>query len=47
MIDSYVVVDVETTGLDPKKDRLLEIGALKILEGRPAGTFSKADQSPV
>lgn len=41
MIDSYVVVDVETTGLDPKKDRLLEIGALKILEGRPAGTFSK------
>ena len=41
MIDSYVVVDVETTGLNPKKDRLLEIGALKILDGRPAGSFSR------
>lgn len=29
---SYVVIDVETTGLDPEKDRIIEIGLLKIDE---------------
>ena len=28
--DSYVVVDLETTGLQPAKDRILEIGAVKV-----------------
>ncbi len=30
MIDSYVCIDLETTGLDPKRDRIIEIGAVKV-----------------
>ncbi len=39
MINSYVSIDIETTGLNPKKDRIIEIGAQKIVEGKPCGTF--------
>lgn len=31
---SYVVVDVETTGFDPDRDRVVSIGALRVVEGR-------------
>ena len=37
---SYVVVDVETTGLDPSKDRLIEVAALKITDGNVSDSFS-------
>lgn len=37
---SYVVIDTETTGLDPTQDRLIEIGALKIADGEVIDTFS-------
>lgn len=30
MIDSYVCVDLETTGLNPKTDRIIEIGAVRV-----------------
>ena len=30
MTDAYVVVDLEMTGLNPKTDRILEIGAVKV-----------------
>lgn len=33
MMDTYVVVDLETTGLAPKTDRILEIGAYKVSKG--------------
>lgn len=33
MINSYVCVDLETSGLDPKQDRILEIGAVKVIRG--------------
>lgn len=29
LVDDYVVFDLETTGLDPKTSRIIEIGALK------------------
>ena len=34
MITSYVCVDVETTGLNPKEEKLIEIGAVKVVDGR-------------
>ncbi|MCM1387691.1 MAG: 3'-5' exonuclease [Bacillus sp. (in: Bacteria)] len=33
MIDSYVCLDLETTGLNPKTDKIIEIGALKVRAG--------------
>lgn len=37
--DTYVVVDLETTGLQPSKDRILEIGAVKVVNGEVVDTF--------
>ena len=36
----YVVIDVETTGLDPKSSELLEIGAVRIIDHDISETFS-------
>lgn len=33
MADCYVAVDLETTGLNPKMDRIIEIGAVKVENG--------------
>ena len=33
------VVDLETTGLDPKKDKIVEIGAIRIAGGEITGTY--------
>ena len=30
MIDSYVCIDLETTGLNPKSDKIIEIGVVKV-----------------
>lgn len=30
MTNSYVCIDLETTGLDPKRDKIIEIGAVKV-----------------
>ena len=32
--DSYIVVDIETTGLDPVKDCIMEISAVKYRKNR-------------
>ena len=40
MIDHCVVIDLETTGLDPKKDKIIEIGALKIQDGKIVDIYS-------
>jgi len=36
---SYVSLDLETTGLNPKLDKIIEIGAVKVLEGKITQTF--------
>lgn len=40
MINSYVCIDLETTGLNPKLDKIIEIGAIKVIEGEIVDTFS-------
>ena len=40
MITSYVCVDLETTGLNPKYEKIIEIGAVKVVEGEVIDTFS-------
>ena len=39
MISQYIALDTETTGLNPAKDRVLEIGAARICDGKVCGTF--------
>lgn len=39
--DTYTVVDIETTGLDPKKDKITEIGAIRIEKGQKTAEFHK------
>lgn len=36
----YVALDIETTGLRPKCDAIIEIGAVKVEAGHPTQTFS-------
>ncbi len=38
--ESYVSMDTETTGLDFNKDHIIEISALKVVEGKPIDKFS-------
>ena len=33
MLQDYVCIDLETTGLQPKTDRMIEIGAVKVHNG--------------
>lgn len=40
MMQSYVSIDLETTGLSPRTDRITEIGALKVIDGEPRETFT-------
>lgn len=40
MINSYVCIDLETTGLNPKLDKIIEIGAIKVRDGKVVDTFS-------
>jgi len=37
--NTYVVVDLETTGLQPARDRILEIGAWKVIDGKITEKF--------
>lgn len=39
--DTFVVFDVETTGLSPRKDKLIEIGAVKICNGKIIERFNE------
>lgn len=38
-VEDYVCLDLETTGLNPKLDRITEIGAVRVRNGIQTGTF--------
>lgn len=38
--DNFVVFDLETTGFSPEKDKIIEIGAVKVEHGEITGRFS-------
>lgn len=40
LADTYVVFDIETTGFGPVKDRIIEIGAVKVRDGVIVDKFS-------
>ena len=44
MLDDYTVLDLETTGLDPKKEKIIEIGAVRIRNGEVTETFQSLVQ---
>lgn len=39
-MDSYISLDLETTGLSPKHDKIIEIGAVKVISGEIVDTLS-------
>lgn len=41
MMTSYVCFDLETTGLSWERDEIIEIGAVKVTEGKVTGRFSR------
>lgn len=47
MTDSYVALDLETTGLSPDNCYILEIGAVKVVENRVVDTYETLVQCPI
>lgn len=39
MVNSYIALDLEMTGLNPKLDKMIEIGAVKVIDGKIEDTF--------
>ncbi len=44
MQSDYTVLDLETTGLDPKKEKIIEIGAVRVRDGIVAATYEQMVQ---
>ena len=40
MLENYVVIDLEMTGLNPKEDAILEVGAVRVRDGKTAEAHS-------
>ena len=46
-MNTFIAVDLETTGLRPEKDFIIEIGAMKYENGMPVKRFSSLVKPPV
>ena len=40
-LQDFICIDLETTGLNPKRDRIIEIGAVKLRNGQIVETFQQ------
>ena len=40
-LQNFISIDLETTGLNPKRDRIIEIGAVKVRNGHVTDTFQQ------
>ncbi len=40
MLENYVVIDLEMTGLNAKKDKILEVAAVRVREGKEEAVFA-------
>ena len=40
-LDDFVVIDFETTGFSPDHDKIIEIGAVRFVDGEPAGEYQQ------
>lgn len=40
-LQDFICIDLETTGLNPKRDRIIEIGAVKVRKGKITETFQQ------
>ncbi len=40
-MNTFVAIDLETTGLDTRRDEIIEIGAVRVEDGRVVGTFEQ------
>ena len=40
-LQNFICIDLETTGLNPKRDRIIEIGAVKVREGKIVENFQQ------
>lgn len=40
-LQDFICIDLETTGLNPKRDRIIEIGAVKVRNGQIVDTFQQ------
>lgn len=38
--DDFTIIDLETTGLDPTFDEIIEVGAIRVRNGNVTDTFS-------
>ena len=41
MLKRFVALDLETTGVDPSNDKIIEIGMARIVEGEVVATFNQ------
>ncbi len=41
MINDYVSLDLETTGLNTKNDKIIEVGAVRVRQGKVTDTFQR------
>ena len=40
MLKSYIAFDLETTGFSPERNQIIEIGAVKVIDGKITDKFS-------